>query len=975
MAYTKVGWTARAGSGLNKYVKSEETDTTVKLTLTPDSITTEGTPFSVANMDHMDQGIKDLDDIELPPTPAIRYSFDDIPDLPDASGNVSGDVVANMIHYTVTGDKNLWTCVASGADPKLRISKTELGFTSSFILCYDVFISILNGNYPIAEGYLFYTDGTYSVLTSSLITPSATEWKSCKTLCTPTAGKTVSYIRLDLIADASSATSTVLLKNIYIGDGTTSQPIIDNVSGKHNATGSGVVSVAGVSGKACQFVGLKGILQNWSEYATAQSWYNSFWIKGSMPTSEQIIYNLNLKDYAVYRTAGYIDFSVFNGLQHLSIQIDPNLIFDGSWHHIVVSTVISSSSLCTKNIYIDTILKGSATSGYDFTNMLFADGAIGSGLPITDRPLVSAIDDWQFGVGEIIDAQVVGLKKAKGNIPKLYTLADLKQDQHGADIDTALYQDIDTAPTASSSAFVTSGGVKSADDAVQANIDTEITARTNADNTLQANINAEETARINADNTLQTNIGNETTARINADSAINTALASKADLVGGLVPASQLPSYVDDVIDAYIVGTYLSAGWLSKTVGGAALTPETGKIYIVLTAGSYQNKEYRWSGSTYAVISDTLALGETSSTAYRGDRGKTAYDHSQITTGNPHGVTKSDVTLGNVPNVSTNNQTPSYTVASTLAALSSGEILSIAFGKIAKAISSLISHIDNVANPHGVTKTQVGLGNCDNTADAAKNVLSATKLTTARTINGVAFDGTQNITTPEVRYTYIVDSDAAAAAWASHASGNDYTYVLVKAGTWACGTINLGYANTIKVVGEPGATLDIIGGNFGIYYSSLPDSIECSVENLKIIINGISSSDVRGFSKCINIKNCIVEITDNSSMFATVCSGFESCENLINCSGYTTVNAVADYSHTAYGFSSCKNIMWCKGRAIAINGTVNIGIGFKDCNTVQQCKKLDTSTTGTFSNCYASNASNATYAVADTANGGFNDVT
>lgn len=38
-----------------------------------------------------------------------------------------------------------------------------------------------------------------------------------------------------------------------------------------------------------------------------------------------------------------------------------------------------------------------------------------------------------------------------------------------------------------------------------------------------------------------------------------------------------------------------------------------------------------------------LALGETSTTAYRGDRGKTAYDHSQITTGNPHGTTAADV--------------------------------------------------------------------------------------------------------------------------------------------------------------------------------------------------------------------------------------------------------------------------------------------------------------------------------------------
>ena len=50
-----------------------------------------------------------------------------------------------------------------------------------------------------------------------------------------------------------------------------------------------------------------------------------------------------------------------------------------------------------------------------------------------------------------------------------------------------------------------------------------------------------------------------------------------------------------------------------------------------------------------------LALGETSSTAYRGDRGKIAYDHSQ-STGNPHGTTKADVGLGNVDNTSDLNK-------------------------------------------------------------------------------------------------------------------------------------------------------------------------------------------------------------------------------------------------------------------------------------------------------------------------------
>lgn len=51
---------------------------------------------------------------------------------------------------------------------------------------------------------------------------------------------------------------------------------------------------------------------------------------------------------------------------------------------------------------------------------------------------------------------------------------------------------------------------------------------------------------------------------------------------------------------------------------------------------------YRWKGLAYAIVGSTLVLGETSTTAYRGDRGKTAYDHSQAT-GNPHGTAIADI--------------------------------------------------------------------------------------------------------------------------------------------------------------------------------------------------------------------------------------------------------------------------------------------------------------------------------------------
>ena len=93
----------------------------------------------------------------------------------------------------------------------------------------------------------------------------------------------------------------------------------------------------------------------------------------------------------------------------------------------------------------------------------------------------------------------------------------------------------------------------------------------------------------------------------------------------GKVPTSQLPSYVDDVVEYGSLSAFPTTG-------------EDGKIYIAEDT----NLTYRWSGTQYVEISPSLALGETASTAYRGDRGKTAYDHSQ-TTGNPHGTTAAEV--------------------------------------------------------------------------------------------------------------------------------------------------------------------------------------------------------------------------------------------------------------------------------------------------------------------------------------------
>lgn len=86
----------------------------------------------------------------------------------------------------------------------------------------------------------------------------------------------------------------------------------------------------------------------------------------------------------------------------------------------------------------------------------------------------------------------------------------------------------------------------------------------------------------------------------------------------GKVPSSQLPSYVDDVIEA--------ANFAALPAEG-----EAGKIYVTLD----DNKTYRWGGSAYAEISASVALGETQGTAYEGSKGaalKTAFDAHEADT-------------------------------------------------------------------------------------------------------------------------------------------------------------------------------------------------------------------------------------------------------------------------------------------------------------------------------------------------------
>lgn len=198
----------------------------------------------------------------------------------------------------------------------------------------------------------------------------------------------------------------------------------------------------------------------------------------------------------------------------------------------------------------------------------------------------------------------------------------------------------------------------------------------------------------------------------------------------GIIPSAQLPSYVDDVIEV-------------DTFSNLPGTGESGKIYIVQDT----NLTYRWSGTGYVEISKSLALGETSSTAYPGDKGKATTDKlnripDKLITDT---VNVNQSTTEAVLNFTTYRQEAQQvgrnTLTITSATISQAGLMSSSdktkldglkdqagiTSDIDAVQTNLETHINNKSNPHEVTKDQVGLGNVDNTSDANKPISTATQ--------------------------------------------------------------------------------------------------------------------------------------------------------------------------------------------------------------------------------------------------------
>lgn len=317
----------------------------------------------------------------------------------------------------------------------------------------------------------------------------------------------------------------------------------------------------------------------------------------------------------------------------------------------------------------------------------------------------------------------------------------------------------------------------------------------------------------------------------------------------GIIPSAQLPSYVDDVIEV-------------DTFNNLPGTGESGKIYIVQDT----NLTYRWSGTDYVEISKSLALGETSSTAYPGDKGKATTDKlnripDKLITDT---VNVNQSTTEAVLNFTTYRQeaqqvgrkalTITSATISQAGLMSSSDKTKLDGLKDQAGITSdinavqtnLETHINNKSNPHKVTKDQVGLGNVDNTSDANKPISNATQ--TALNGKFSATDGNalkqrvDNI--PELVATDItVDSD-------NDSVNISLDKTSIVDGTLSGTTININSATTSKagiLVPTDKSKIDkiITNGNGTKYLSDNGTYKEVSGGSSSSDINIIELQDIR----------------------------------------------------------------------------------------------------------------------------------
>lgn len=167
---------------------------------------------------------------------------------------------------------------------------------------------------------------------------------------------------------------------------------------------------------------------------------------------------------------------------------------------------------------------------------------------------------------------------------------------------------------------------QAADKVINDRLTQEIADRKAADATLQSNLDQVESELTTAIETVDTNLATFKNTKAKANG-----LASLDE--NGKVPATQLPSYVDDVVDVYATYDKSATGEISNialfedAAHNTPITGEAGKIYQNVTTGE-PGYQFRWTGTTWSlIVSGGVVIGEITGTAYDGAKGKTTTDN------------------------------------------------------------------------------------------------------------------------------------------------------------------------------------------------------------------------------------------------------------------------------------------------------------------------------------------------------------
>lgn len=225
-----------------------------------------------------------------------------------------------------------------------------------------------------------------------------------------------------------------------------------------------------------------------------------------------------------------------------------------------------------------------------------------------------------------------------------------------------------------------------------------------------------------------------------------------------------------------------------------------------------------------------------------------------------------------------------------------------------------------------------------------------------------------------MQFTFIVDSNESLSNWANNVSGNDYTSVLIKKGTWTSSVgVNLTTTGTKVVVGEAGSHLVFNKVEKCLFYDEIPSRFDYYMFGVTLspILDyaGDGVDGNYGFHNCISLTNCTVESGILSGV--SYIYGFSNCAYLTNCQAQLNGTSYGVKASNVFGFNQCENLTNCMS-----SGTGKTkGYGFYYCKGVFKCKAHKHCTSDVFYQSFATHSQTNTYICADTPEGGFNYVT